>query len=133
MQKNLNEGIDSEAVRRGAILKRVRQVLQREAEMIGFGEMSKFGHQNVQKIYDNFAKERNDLTALNEKRKAEEKSKRGALTSASEPIGGMRLWEINAYLDKLGSETFFDNDEYKRMMDQHGFLYDRVRDRFDRV
>ena len=74
---------------------RIKAHYKRQAEIIGFGELSAFGADMIAEIFSRFA-EGKDMT--------------------------MPLWNINKFLDFMDSQTLYSEGEYKEMLRLQNFL-----------
>jgi hypothetical protein len=79
------------------LIARAQEAFKRQAEMIGFGEMSGFGALLVQRIFEMFDEDKD---------------------------GALSLMEMNRFLIATGAEAFYDAKAYKSMMLDEGFLLD---------
>jgi hypothetical protein len=79
------------------LITRAQDAFKRQAELIGFGEMSEFGAQLVKRIFDMFDEDKD---------------------------GALSLMEMNRFLLATGAEAFYDTKAYKSMMLEEGFLLD---------
>ena len=79
------------------LVERVKAALKRQADTIGFGELSAFGADIVKRIYSNFCK-----TDGNKK--------------------SMSLWEMNRFLDSMSVNTLYNTEEFSHMLKQHSLL-----------
>ncbi len=79
------------------LVERVKAALKRQADTIGFGELSAFGADIVKRIYSSFCK-----TDGNSK--------------------GMSLWDMNRFLDSMSVNTLYNVEEFNHMLKQHSLL-----------
>jgi hypothetical protein len=83
------------------LIARVKSAYARQAEIVGFGELSAFSAEIIEKIYKQFNK-----------------------TNPNKG-GGINFWDMNRMLCSIDSETIFDVREYKRIMEEQQLLVDR--------
>ena len=89
---------------RGELSKVVQAAYALQAELTGFGELSKFGEDLITKMFHRF--------------------KKGVITDSAED-GGLTLWEMNELLATIGAPTLYDMSEYKRFVEEFKLLTDR--------
>ena len=70
------------------------------AAQIGHSEISKFGENVIEKMFQKYR-------------------------TNEDPLQGLSLWEFNNYLHSTGSFTLYDMKEYKIIMNMLGLLVDR--------
>lgn len=98
LKKHLNaHGLASSGTR-GEIIEKVKKLFKRQIDMIGFGEISKFGDSMVRELFATF-----DL------------DKDGALS----------FWELNTWLFFSGSRTINNMKDYKSLINSLGLQVDR--------
>jgi hypothetical protein len=97
LKKHLTSRGLSEKGTKEEIVIRAQEAFKRQAEMIGFGEMSQFGAEMVQCIFDLFDEDKD---------------------------GALSLMEMNKFLIATGSEALYDMKAYKSLMASEGLLLD---------
>jgi hypothetical protein len=80
------------------LAERCRLIFESQSYLIGFGEISGFGREQVKSIF--------------------------TLLRKNESGGGMTLWEMNTLLFHLGSKTIFDNKDYLAVAQEEVLLTD---------
>lgn len=86
------------------LVKRVQEFCTAEADLTGYGELSKFGEKLVTKIFHMFKQQP---------------------IVRSEEDGGLGLWEFNKLLQQIGAPALYDTTEYQRLMKELQLLVDR--------
>ena len=89
LRKQLNAYGLSEKGSQYELKNRVIELFKRQIDMIGFGELSKFGEQMVRKIFRHFDEDKD---------------------------GALSLWELNAWLFELGEKTFGNKKDYENLV-----------------
>ncbi len=79
------------------LVERIKAALKRQADTIGFGELSAFGADIVKRIYSSFCK-------------------------VGDNTKTMSLWEMNRFLDSMSVGTLYNADEFNHMLKQHSLL-----------
>lgn len=82
------------------LIARVKSAYTRQAETVGFGELSAFGAEIIEKIYQQFNR-----------------------TNPSK--SGINFWDMNRMLCSIDSETIFDIREYRKIMEEQQLLVDK--------
>jgi len=86
------------------LVKRVREGYEQQADLVGYGELSKFGENLVAKIFHMF---------------------KVAPIYRSDEDGGLSLWEFNKMLYRINAPTLYDTLQYQRLMKELDVLVDR--------
>jgi hypothetical protein len=86
------------------LARRAREGFELAAELVGYGELSRFGEDVVSRIFHMFK-----LHPI----------------AKSDEDGGLSLWEFNKLLYHIGAPALYDSAEYQRLMKELQLLVDR--------
>jgi len=134
LQKHLKERGLSTKGTHDELAKRAKAAFKRQAEISGFGELSAYGADMSEKIFKLVKKHSETLASSRPSTSQKPVSKGGRdktkgepepVSSADSKLGGMTLWEMNELLAATGSETIYDNKEYKAIMSEQQLLVDK--------